>query len=127
MGLLPLSARLVGSTSSGVGFIVQVVLGVILGMLFAYLFRNTAVDGRSGAGWGLVYGLILWFLLALLVMPLALGMGSQMNAPGISGALRMLWAYLVYGLILGLLYPYFARLRRFELARAWSNEERREM
>ncbi len=57
----------------------------------------------------LSYGLVWWFLGPLILMPLFLGMGARLSIEGMSMALPSLWGHLIFGGILGILYPVFAK------------------
>lgn len=109
MGMLPMIAKLLGGSSAIFGFILHLGFSAIIGTIFSVFLGHAAVDKSRGVMLGLVYGLIWWFLGPLIVMPLWLGMGIQLSAQGIQMALPSLWGHLVYGFILGLIYPMFAK------------------
>lgn len=110
MGMLPMVAKLAGASSAGVGFIVHLVFSAIIGTGFGIVFGKTAAASRGvAAGLGLLYGIIWWFLGPLVIMPVWLGMGVQLSAAGMTMALPSLWGHLIYGLILGILFPLLAK------------------
>lgn len=109
MGMLPMIAKLLGGSSAVFGFILHLLFSAIIGTIFSVFLGHVAVDKSRGVMLGLAYGLVWWFLGPLIVMPLWLGMGIQLSAQGIQMALPSLWGHLVYGFILGLIYPMFAK------------------
>lgn len=108
MGMLPMVAKLLGGSSAVFGFVLHLVFSVTIGLIFSIFLGHAAVDKASGMMLGLVYGLIWWFLGPLIIMPVWLGMGVQLTAKGMEMALPSLWGHLVYGFILGLVYPIIA-------------------
>lgn len=107
-GMLPMVAKLVGSTSPTVGFIVNLVVSVIVALIFVVLFGKNLTSYGRGAVWGLGYGFVWWILGPLVLMPLMLGMDVQLTAEGITMGLPVkLGSHLVFGLLLGLLYVKF--------------------
>lgn len=85
------------------GFAVHLFHGAVFGLLFAGL--ATVVDlgdlARS-VGAGLGYGVVVWVVAAVLVMPLWLGAVGFANAPPFPNVAvpSLLW-HAVYGLVLG--------------------------
>ncbi len=71
MGMFPMIAMLVGSTSAAVGALVHLVISVGLGALFALVVPVLATGATLGAG--AVYGALWWVLGPLLIMPAWLG------------------------------------------------------
>ena len=104
MGMLPMVAQLVGSSSAGVGFIVHMANSAIIGGAFGFGFGSLSTSAGGGIGFGLLYGLIWWFLGPLTLMPLMMGMGLMLSATGMSNALPSLWGHLIYGGITGFVY-----------------------
>ena len=90
------------------GWIVHVSHGAVLGVVFAAVLAGV---GRSdlgvgaAAGAGLGYGLVVWAALAVVVMPVWLGMPEMV--PNLDGG--SLVGHAVYGLILGLAYAALTR------------------
>ncbi len=72
---------------------------------FAPLFGRFSTDKLKGLGFGLLYGVIWWFLGPLILMPLLLGMGTMLSLQGMQMALPSLLGHLIFGGILGVLYP----------------------
>ena len=83
----------------------SVVLGVVFGAVAGTLGFDDSVS-RS-AGLGVAYGVVLWVLLAALVMPIWLGaVGSPANPPLPNFNPQSLVGHVVYGLVVGAVFPY---------------------
>ena len=96
-GALPSIASLVGGTSPVLGFIVHMCISAIIGMTYGLLFRHEAPDFGSGLAWGLIYGLIWWFLGPLTLMPILLGGSVTWTITAASALLPSLIGHLIYG------------------------------
>lgn len=101
MGMMEMVAGLVESRSVAVGWLVHLVISAIFGTGFALVLgRPTSSYGR-GAGLGLAYGLAVWVLGPLLIMPLWMGMPVL----GIEQPqLMSLMGHAVFGVAVGLAY-----------------------
>jgi hypothetical protein len=97
IGFLPKVASLVGSTSIALGFVVHMLISAMIGMSYGLLFRHEAPDFGSGVAWGLVYGLIWWFIGPLTLMPVLLGSRFSWTTETASALLPSLIGHLVYG------------------------------
>jgi len=109
MGMLPMVAMLIKSESAIFGFILHLVLSSIIGAIFGFVFGHAAINKGAGVVLGLFYGAIWWVLGPLVIMPIWLGMGLQLSVAGMAMAIPSLWGHLVFGFILGLVYPMFAK------------------
>ncbi|WP_233198212.1 MULTISPECIES: hypothetical protein [unclassified Cryobacterium] len=100
MGMLPVIASMVGSSSAWVGFAMHLMISIVIGLGLTVLFGNWLLTG-SGRGVlvGLVYGAIWWVLGPLVMMPLMLGM--PMFSVDMTSVLSLM-GHLIYGTILGL-------------------------
>lgn len=93
--------------SVGAGLFVHVSHGAVLGVVFAAICGAVDPDSTGktvglGAGWSVVT----WLVLAGLVMPLWLSaVGSPANPPFPNFAMPSLLWHLVYGVVLGAVYP----------------------
>lgn len=70
MGMMPGIASMVGSHSAVVGFIVHIMISLIFGLgfsVFAGIFKINPI--ASGA----VYGILLWVIFPLMIMPMMMG------------------------------------------------------
>jgi uncharacterized membrane protein YagU involved in acid resistance len=66
-------AAVAGGTSPTLGFAVHLVISILMGASYGMLFQREAPNLASGIGWGLVYGLIGWFVGPLTLLPVAEG------------------------------------------------------
>lgn len=106
MGMIPMVAKLVGSDSVVVGWLVHLAISAVFGVGFVLVLGRRLGSLGAAAGLGAAYGMVLWVLGPLLLMPAKLGMPlGQINAT----ALQSLMGHVLYGVILGLV---AARLRR---------------
>lgn len=100
MGMLPMIASMVGSSSAVVGFGVHLLISVLIGWGLTLFFGDRLLTSYGrGVLVGLVYGAIWWVLGPLLIMPTMLGMPLFVldMAAGLS-----LMGHLIYGAILAL-------------------------
>ncbi len=101
IGYLGTVARLVGSTSPGVGLAVHLIISVILGSTYGLFFRRQSDDLASGIGWGVSWGFLWWILGALTVLPVWLGADPQWTAADAAAAFPSLIGHLGFGAALG--------------------------
>jgi len=109
MGMLPMVAKLVGSSSAGVGFVVHMVISSAIGFLFAILLGNAVTSVGKGLVLGALYGVVWWVLGPLLIMPIMLGMGPQVSLSGMQMAMPSLFGHIIYGLVLGFVFALIAK------------------
>jgi hypothetical protein len=96
---------------------------VIAGPIYAVIFRRTANDRRGGWMFGLVYGYLLWLLGPDTALQLWIGRPVLTGYP----AIGLLCGELVYGLLLGLLFPWVHLLiqrRLDDVFLSWYYEKR---
>lgn len=80
------------------GLLIHFVFGQVAGyLLFSFFSGRARVSGLSN---GIVYGLFLWVVIALLIAP-ALNLIPSPLAVGVNATLTTLAAFLVYGAIAG--------------------------
>jgi uncharacterized membrane protein YagU involved in acid resistance len=96
MGMLPMVAMLVGSTSAVVGAVVHLVISAGLGGLFALVVPSLSTGMMVVAG--AAYGVVWWVLGALLIMPTLLGM-TQMIFTVDTAALMSLVGHVLFGVV----------------------------
>jgi hypothetical protein len=101
MGILPMIAKMAGSSSAAAGF----------GVIFAVVVGGRLRTVGALAAAGLIYGLVWWLLGPLTLMPLFMGMGVGVNWTGaaMTAAMPSLVGHLVYGGILGAVYAWLER------------------
>ncbi len=101
VGLLPVVAGLLGSTSALTGFVVHLVIADLVGATYGLLFRHHSYDIGSGLGWGISYGFLWWILGPLTLMPLLLGATPRWTADVAGELFASLVGHLAYGAALG--------------------------
>lgn len=95
---------LYGLEGGTIGFTIHIAHGAVLGVVFAALLvatdRSPSLPASAGAG--LVYGAVVWALLAVLLMPVWLSAVGFAIAPAVPNVDPMsLVGHAVYGLVLG--------------------------
>jgi uncharacterized membrane protein YagU involved in acid resistance len=96
-GFLPQVANLVGGSSPALGFVVHMGISALVGMSYGVLFAYEAPDLGSSVAWGLVYGLVWWFVGPLTLMPILLGGQFTWTTEAAAVALPSLIGHLIYG------------------------------
>lgn len=97
----------------GVGFGIHLLHGAVFGIIFATLLRATplgtvATSQVQTALLGLGYGVLVWIVAAVLLMPVwlsAMGFGGAPSVPNVST--QSLLGHVVFGLATGATYPFF--------------------
>lgn len=103
MGMMPMIAMMVGSESVLVGWILHLIISAVTGVLFVMMFGSKVSTNADGVRYGLIYGLIWWVLGPLVIMPVILGMGIQIQNAFGQAQLMSLMGHLVFGVILGII------------------------
>lgn len=85
---------------------------VIAGVIYGRVFSRAANDPRAGWLFGISFGFLIWMIGPVTVLQWVLG-GPL--AVGVA-AMGILGAYLIYGLTLGLLFPWIHKLLQCELS-----------
>jgi len=104
MPMMAMVAQVVRSDSLTVGWMFLLFNGVVMGGIFGYVLGGRAARIGGGLAWGALYGLFLWVLGGLILMPILLGMAAfapLTMAPMRPGAVGSLVAHLLCGLVLG--------------------------
>jgi uncharacterized membrane protein YagU involved in acid resistance len=94
---LPQVANIVGGSYIGLGFIVNMAMSALIGMSYGLLFRYEAPDFGSGVAWGMLYGLIWWFIGPMTLMPILLGGTFSWTTQTAEALLPFLIGHLIYG------------------------------
>jgi hypothetical protein len=84
----------------------------LAGLIYGAMFRRAANDRRAGWILGLSYAFVLWVAAPILVFPLIRGPGMAAG----TAAVGFLGAFLVWGLVAGVLFPYVHRPLHAKLA-----------
>ncbi len=107
IGMIGMIAQLVGSTSVAVAWVVHLAISAFFGAAFAVLLADRLRGPGMALGLGAVYGVVLWVVGPLLLMPAFMGMPvfvvDQM-------ALMSLIGHVAFGVVLGVVA--WAMLRR---------------
>src|SRR5262249_34923128 len=96
-GSLQPMANILGGSSPAFGAITTMIVSAFIGMSYGLLFRHEAPDGGSAVAWGMVYGLLWWFIGPMTLLPILL-VGSFTWTTGTATALLpSLVGHLIYG------------------------------
>lgn len=101
MGMINMVGGLIGQPGAATGWVVHLAVSLVLGLGYAVTLGSVTQGFGSGAGLGLVYGLVWWVLGPLLIMPAMMGMPLFQVS---QQSLMSLMGHLVYGLVLGLVF-----------------------
>jgi hypothetical protein len=101
--------RLTGGTSPATAVSFQLLVSAVIGMSYGVLFRWEAPGEEASVGWGLLYGLVWWYLGPLTLLPFFLGEACTWTTADADAALPWLVGQLLYGALTGWL---FFRLER---------------
>ena len=104
MPMMAMLAQVVRSDNLIAGWVYLLFNSVVVGGIFGYVLGGRAARIGGGLAWGALYGVLLWVLGGLILMPLLLGMAAfapLTMAPMRPGAMGRLAAHLLCGLILG--------------------------
>jgi len=100
MGMLPMVGMLVGQESSIVGFIVHMAISAFFGAVFGLLAARYLQGWTQTLIAGVVYGIIVWVIGALVMMPLLLGMNEMVLQIG-QAQWMSLAGHIIFGLVTG--------------------------
>jgi uncharacterized membrane protein YagU involved in acid resistance len=94
-------AAIVGGSSPALGLVVHMCISVLLGVSYGLLFQREAPNLASGIAWGLVYGLMGWYIGPLTLFPIALG-NASLWVPAVAEAqFPAMIGHLIYGAMAG--------------------------
>jgi uncharacterized membrane protein YagU involved in acid resistance len=100
MGMLPMIASMMGSQSAWVGFGVHLMISIFYGLVLTLFFAGRFLNSYGrGTLTGIVYGVILWIIGPLLIMPMMLGMPLLAFNQTV---MLSLMGHMVYGVLLAL-------------------------
>lgn len=98
-GALPEVAGLIGAASPVLGLLVHLVVSALIGAGYGVLFQREAPTAGAGVAWGLLYGLLWWFIGPMTTMPILLGGAFRWTVEAASALLPSLIGHLLYGAI----------------------------
>ena len=91
-------ATLAGGSSFSLGMTLHLVIAVVVGMSYGWLFEHESPSFLSGVGWGLLYGLIWWFLGPFTLFQTVLGRPFTWSPEAVANSLPSLLGHLLYGI-----------------------------
>lgn len=104
MRMMPMIAKMIGSESAFVGWIIHFIISAVIGVFFVWWFGSFITSYGRGIIFGMVHGIIWWILGALTLMPLVLGMSVQYADAFSKMSMMSLMGHLIYGVILSMVY-----------------------
>jgi hypothetical protein len=109
-GYLPLLGGLPDFQSQTVALILHFLVALLIGSIFGILFQRDVRGYGSSMGWGLGFGIFLWFFGPLTVFPMASGQPLDWSAEEGTALFGSLVGYMIYGFILGTVYAFLDRV-----------------
>jgi uncharacterized membrane protein YagU involved in acid resistance len=108
-GALARIAGLVDSTSPALGFVIHLFISIPIGISYGVLFQRESPTVGAGIIWGMLYGVIWWFLGPLTFFPVLLSGSFAWTCEAASAALPELVGHLLYGATTALVFLYLER------------------
>ena len=105
-GYLPLLAGLPDFPSQATAVVLHFLVALQIGSIFGILFQRDVRGYGSSLGWGLGFGIFLWFFGPLTTFPLVSGQPLDWSADQGSALFGSLVGYIIYGFILGTVYAF---------------------
>src|SRR3984957_6166621 len=102
-------AGFVGGSSPVVGAIVHLFISALIGISYGLLFEHESPDFAAGIAWGLLYGLVWWFVGRLTLFPILQGLSFPWTHEAAADALPLLIGHLIYGAGPALVFLVFER------------------
>lgn len=100
LGMIGTIAMLVGSKSNAVGWAVHLAISMLFGIAFSVFLEKRLKTLSAGLIYGMAYGIFLWVIGALILMP------AKLNMPLLhfdTMAWQSLMGHVVFGMVLGAL------------------------
>ncbi|NDJ62377.1 MAG: DUF1440 domain-containing protein [Chloroflexi bacterium] len=94
---LPSVAGVVGGNAALVGFVVHMSISAIIGATYGLLFQRNVHTYGSALSWGIVFGLVWWFIGPLTLMPLILSGSLAWNLDAATANFPSLIGHMLYG------------------------------
>jgi hypothetical protein len=105
-------AGFVGGSSPVVGAIVHLFISALIGISYGLLFEHESPDFAAGIAWGLLYGLVWWFVGRLTLFPILQGLSFTWTHEAAADALPLLIGHLIYGAVTAVVFLLFERRHR---------------
>src|SRR5271166_2280464 len=109
-GYLPLLEGLPDFQSQTRAVILHFLVALLIGSIFGVLFQRDVRGYGSSMGWGLGFGIFLWFLGPLTVFPIVGRQPLDWSAEQGTALFGSLVGYIIYGFILGTIYAFLDRI-----------------
>ena len=109
-GYLPLLGGLPEFSSQATALILHFLVALLIGSIFGILFQRDVRGYGSSMGWGLGFGIFLWFFGPLTVFPMVCGQQVDWSADQGTALFGSLVGYIIYGFILGTIYAFLDRI-----------------
>jgi ABC-type xylose transport system permease subunit len=95
-----------------VGVIVHLFISGLIGISYGLLFEHESPDFAAGIAWGLLYGLVRWFVGRLTLFPILQGLSFTWTHEAAADALPILIGHLIYGAVTAVIFLVFERRHR---------------
>jgi uncharacterized membrane protein YagU involved in acid resistance len=109
-GYLPLLQGLPEFQSQTMAVIVHFALALLIGSIFGILFQLDVRGYGSSMGWGLGFGIFLWFFGPLTLFPAFTGQLPDWSVDQCADLFGSLIGYIIYGFILGTVYAFLDQI-----------------
>jgi uncharacterized membrane protein YagU involved in acid resistance len=109
-GYLPLIEGLPDFQSQAEAVILHFLVALVIGSIFGILFQRDVRGYGSSMGWGLGFGIFLWFFGPLTVSPIIGRQPLDWSAEQGAALFGSLLGYIIYGVILGTVYAFLDRI-----------------
>ena len=109
-GYLPLLGGLPDFQSQAKAVILHFLVALLIGSIFGILFQRDVRGYGSSMGWGLGFGIFLWFFGPLTVFPMVCRQPLDWSAEQGTALFGSLVGYITYGFILGTIYAFLDRI-----------------
>ncbi|WNF36248.1 hypothetical protein RJD24_17635 [Bacillaceae bacterium IKA-2] len=100
MGMIPMVASMVGSESVIVGWIIHMIISIVFGIGFGVIVKTRGSYYKAAV----IYGVVLWILGPLVIMPMMMGMGTNLPQAFTPDQLMNLMTHVFFALILAVVY-----------------------
>lgn len=98
MGMMTDLSDMLGMDSAAVGWIIHLMMSVLFGVVYGAVLMAASLKLGANLGLGAAYGVAIWIMGPLLVMPIM--MGDDVVAFGME-ELGMLMGHVIWGLLIG--------------------------
>lgn len=100
MGMIQMVGKMVGSESIVISWLLHMIISVLFGIGFMVLIKF--ISNLFIAS--MIYGVLIWILGPLLIMPMMLGMGNMLGNAFEPAQLMSLMTHIIFSVILAIVY-----------------------